>query len=650
MDSISTHDLAQSVVDAVNLYKEALASDAWTGIDRKAQQEQQQPEYDEGMRVYSQPLDIPYLQEGFTTLDQGLCLVSSFYYNIGLLYLQLKEDNDADRYFSKALNLRLRATGSTTDPTPIVAILHNIGYLHYRNQRLTLAMKTFEHALKVSTSINKYLHPSTVASLNCLGVIFLRGQNHEQISIAHLSLTEAILIRSKLPSVDEDANYATILNNLGRSHFLRFEFNDALHFYEQARSIRSRLLGAQHIDVVATKFNMAQVHQKLGNFKAAIELYLEFVGSTKSFYSSSSSDIAYAYRSVAEIYQEAKELENSIEFYYKALECFKLSVGEKSIEVSNVLNKIGNILYETQDLDTALAVYEQGLMIERQTCGPLHDSNMIITLMNTVRIYLSQKRWDEALVPCAEVLYIQRLQNCPNQIDIASTLCSMAFIKEKQGEMTQAIDSYMAALQIRRKALGEEHFDVSSIMNALGLIYFKMSRWKEALNKFKECLRIRRSSQRSTSKNISTILFNTAAVHAESGNFQESIVHYKECIEFERSEPTTKISDILSTFNRLGNVYKGLDDNRSALNTYLDALTICRNKTENMYDISRFFSQVGTCYAHLGEHDNAVSAFDSASKCRSVAGLTNETDLTKDIYTMYYLTYAKATSSYAAAA
>lgn len=647
MDSISTHDLAQSVIDAVKSYKQALASDAWNGIDRKAQQ--QQPEYDEGMRVYSQPLDIPYLQEGFGTLDQGLCIVSSLYYNIGLLYVQLEEDNDAYRYFSKALNLRLRATDCTTDPTPVVAILHNIGYLHYRNQLLSQATKTFEHALKVSTSICKYLHPSTVASLNCLGVIFLRGQNHEQISMAHLTLREAIMIRSKLPNADEDANYATILNNLGRSHFLRFEFNEALDFYEQSRSIRSRLLGPQHIDVVATKFNIAQVHQKLGNFKAAIELYLEFVGSTKSLYSSSSSDIAYAYRSVAEIYQEAKELEKSIEFYYKALECFKLSVGE-NIEVSNVLNKIGNILYEIQDLDAALAVYEQGLTIERQTCGPLHDSNMIITLVNTVRIYLSQKRWDEALVPCAEVLYIQRLQNCPNKIDIASTLCSMAFIKEKQGEMTQAIDLYMEALQIRREALGEEHFDVSSILNALGLIYFKMSRWKEALNKFKECLRIRRSSQRSTSKDISTILFNTAAVHAESGNFQDSIVYYKECIEFERSEPTTTISDILSTFNRLGNVYKGMDDNRSALNTYLDALTICQNKPENMNDISRFLSQAGTCYAHLGDYDNAVSAFDSASECRSIAGLTNETDLTKDIYTMYYLTYAKATSTYAAAA
>ena len=647
MESLSIYDLVQSALEVVHLHKQALASDGTTNI-KNAQH--QRPEYNEGMRVYSQPINIPNLQKGFSSHNQGLCTVSSLYFNLGLLYLQREEDDDAEKYFSKALDFRLRVSVSTNDNPTTVAILHNVGYVHYRNHRLSEARNAFENALKFSGCVHEYFHPSTVASLNCLGVIFLRGPGRQQISRAHLSLREAMLIRSKLSDIDEDAYYATLLNNLGRAHFLLSEFDEALVCYEQARSIRYRLFGPRHIDIAATKFNLAQVHHRLRHSKKAIRLYLEFVDITKSFAGSCNADIAYAYRSVAEMYHEDKELEKSKDYFYRALECFKLSVGEKSIEVSNVLNKIGNILYETQDLDAALVVYEQGLQVERKIVSSLHDSNMIVTLANTVRIYLSQKRWNEALAPCAEVLYIQQLQSNPNQIDIASTLCSVAFIYDKRGETKQAIESYKEALLIKRTILGDDHFDVSSILNALGLIYFKMSSWKEALVTFTECLTIRQSSKRSTSKDVSSILYNTAAVCAESGMFQESIQYYTECIDIERSDPNTKTSDVLSTFNRLGGIYKQMDDNRSALNTYLDALVICKDKPENIYDVSRLFSQAGTCYAHLGEHENAVNAFDSASECLRIAGLTNETDVTNDIYTMYYLTYVKNTPSCAAAA
>lgn len=643
------YDLVQSALKAVYLHKQVLARNSATNFKNLRQQ---RPEYNEGMRVYSQPVYIGDLQNGFSSHNQGLCTVSSLYFNLGLLYLQSEEDDHApkaEKYFSKALDFRLRATVATNVAPTVIALLHNVGYVYYRNHRLSEARNAFENALKFSVCVHEYFHPSTVVSLNCLGVIFLRGQGREQISRAHHSLREAMLIRSKLPDIGEDAYYATLLNNLGRAHFLLSEFNEALVYYEQARSIRLRLLGPRHIDIAATICNLAQVHHRLGNSKKAVRLYLEFVDITKSF-GSCSSDIAYAYRSLAEIFQEDKELEKSKDYYYRALEYFKLSVGEKSVEVSNVLNKIGNILCETQDLDAALVVYEQGLKVERQICSSLHDSNMIVTLANIVRIHLSQERWDEALAPCAEVLCIQQLQNNPNQIDIASTLCSVAFIYDKRGEIKQAIESYKEALLIKRTILGDDHFDVSSILNALGLIYFKMSSWKEALVNFRECLTIRKSSKRSTSKDVSSILYNTAAVYAEIGMFQESILYYKECIDIERSDPNTKTSDVLSTFNRLGHIYKQVGDYRNAVNTYLGALVICKDKPENIYDVSRLLSQAGTCYAHLGEHENAVSAFDSASECLRIAGLTNETDLTNDLYAMYYLTYVKNTPSCAAAA
>jgi tetratricopeptide (TPR) repeat protein len=450
--------------------------------DEMEEEETHECEYDEGLTRFPDPLMIPANRVN----DPNFVKLVTFY-NLGVSHLGSQNNEDALAYFDKALSqniflqsLSMNITNDDdnrsddhTDSYSLcskdsIALLHNLGHCYFRCQRFAESLEFYNRALELVLQTHGYYHLDVSSTLNCIGVVRLHSLTDKNDTTEILGVfTEALAIVQALLKKDQDqAFYATILNNIGRTRFAREEFQEAKAKYEESYQIRCRIYGQYHVDVAAVLYNAGEVEHLLGNFDEAISLYQKFIHISTSKFGEGHFDIAMAFKKIGQIYYERNETDKSIQMYVKALSAINQSSGENHIESATIMNKIGNICYECKDFDIALGIYEEGLKVERKILDYNHP-NIVITLINIARIHHQQGTLDKALELHVEALEIQR-SSCSNKSDrlnLACTLSSIGLINDQRKDYWSAIDAFEEALDIRTKELGENHFDVSSTLN-----------------------------------------------------------------------------------------------------------------------------------------------------------------------------------------
>jgi tetratricopeptide (TPR) repeat protein len=358
----------------------------------------QRREYDEGMHVFSTPVRM----EGpvLAAMDSPNAGATVLLYNMGQLCLLRHRDEEANECLVRALFLARcncrRENNSVTPVKPnlypgVVAILHNIGYIQYRNCDLEKSLRTFNEALQVYRQVPNKLE--LAATLNCLGVLYFHSPKSDT-SRAMDYYNKSLEIRRELIGT-EHRDVATMLNNIGRVHYIKGEYDMALTKYLEALRIRRKLLGNDHLDVAATVYNAGQTYHQASKLTEALKYYQEFMSITVPKLGQTHRDVAIMLKCMAQIYHERREYERALSLYDEALSVGRAALGMHA-EVASILNKMGNLYYERGDFDAAIIRYQEGLEVERQVLHSLHP-NITVTLTNIGQIHKQRGEYVQAL-------------------------------------------------------------------------------------------------------------------------------------------------------------------------------------------------------------------------------------------------------------
>ena len=174
-------------------------------------------EYDEGMQCFSTPVRMEgKVLDSICTEDSAAILLL---FNIGQVCLRKQRDAEASECFLLALYLsRILARPG---PIGVVAILHNIGYIQYRNGELENSLRTFNDSLHMFRFVTNDIE--LAATLNCMGVICFH-MPHADTSRAMYYYNEALQLQKKSCG-DSHIDVATTLNNIGRVHYINGEYD-----------------------------------------------------------------------------------------------------------------------------------------------------------------------------------------------------------------------------------------------------------------------------------------------------------------------------------------------------------------------------------------------------------------------------------------
>ena len=550
----------------------------------------------------------------------------------------------------------------------VAATLHNLARLEYKRGHIIEAVKYAHHSLdhvrlhRINRNPESLVEASVV--LNTVGVLTFhlptqydnggsaikkcngKGEDatklrrDENMRRAMLYYTEALGYRQaaagSMNSVDDSHStaIATILNNMGRVHYLLGDNNAALATYHAALDIRRRVLGSNHLDVAATVYNAGQSYHQKGEVATAMVLYQEFLVIAKKNLGEYHRDVAIMTKCIAQVHHERGEVELAKVQYEKALLIGRAALGPHHPEVASVLNKLGNLLYETGDMVEALRVYEEGLEVERIVFDPSHP-NIVVTLTNIGQIYKIRGDRTASLKVYREALAIQRRTLGVSHPQTASTLSSIALLYFQSKAYSKALNVYQETLRIRRDAYGDDHLDVAATLNSVGLVLFKMEYHQMAIQSFQHCQAIRRKLLGDFHRDVAVILYNIATVNLELGNEDEAVHYYQQTLHVERQALGDGHQDVLITMQHIASVHQQRGELEEALMYLKKSLDLqledyrqqqqqqqkkpCNDTSINL---ARTLNQVGNLHLQKGDTKLMMDAYVQATRVLRQIGET----------------------------
>jgi len=597
----------------------------------------QRQEYDEGMFVY--PDDVSLEQDTPESFRSAAVLYNTGQSHLRSLRSQFKKspcadgvhhcnNNNNNKYFAakkwfELASLRLELDGLSAGASTLsVRIYHNLGYCHYRLGNNEEAMKCYKTAL-VHVQEASLGEMDEAATANCIGVLYFHQEPAD--STESLQFFESCLTVYKKTLADDSAKLATLLNNIGRVHYLNGDYPKALAVYERALVIRRAKLGKQSVDVAATICNTGQTHHQRGEFDLAMEYYREFLQMANSHLGSNHRDVAIIIKCMAEIHHERREMTKARDLYLEALKAARVSLGSSHPDLASTLNKLGNLHYEMNDYELSLKYYLEGLNIEETVLDAYHP-HLLVTLMNVAQVFRHRGDFRAALTHYTDVHARTAKVYGPNSLECANTLSNMALMKYQLKGHEAAFELYQEALRIQRDFYGsDENTDVASSLNSIGLVLFQQGIHDLAKACFYDSLRIRRKLLGPDHRDVSILWYNIATIHLESGDEALAIRHYKETLRIERAVLGATHQDCVLTLQHLGLVHQQRGELEEALVFFGEALKIEKVKgAEKQYAAAKLLNLMGNIHLQTANVEEMNACYAEASRIYSKCGLSQD--------------------------
>ena len=156
-----------------------------------------------------------------------------------------------------------------------------------------------------------------------------------------------------------------------------------------------------------------------------------------------------------------------------------------------------------------------------------------------------------------------------NSSDYASSLNNFGVLYMERGDYKSAEQLYKQALEIRKKALGEEHPGVGTSSFNLGVLYYKIGDYKSAEPYYKSALDIYKRTLGEEHPSYASSLNNLGILYADMGDYKAAEAYYKQALEIEKKALGEEHSDYASSLNNLGILYSDMGDYKAA-ETYLN--------------------------------------------------------------------------------
>jgi len=380
--------------------------------------------------------------------------VAGSYNNLGSVYQDLGQYNEAEEYYEKALIIRKTIFGEEHDD--VGTSYHNLGNLYQDLGHYNEAKECHEKALIIKKKIFGEEHGQVATSYNYLGTVY---QALGQYTEAKGYYERALFTRKKIFGEEHD-DVGTSYNNLGSVCQALGQYKEAKGYLEKALIIRKKIFGEKH-DRVATSYNiLGRVYQALEQYNKAKECHEKALVMRKAIFGEEHADVAGSNNNLGRVYHSLGQYNEAKEFYEKALLIRKAIFVEEHAKVAASYNSLGRVYEALGQYSEAKDYQEKALIIMKKNLGEGHDH--VATTYNSLgNVYQALGRYSEAKEYYEKALIIRENILGEKHAYVAESYNNLGCVYQALGQYNEAKEYYEKALIIREKIFGEEHANVS---------------------------------------------------------------------------------------------------------------------------------------------------------------------------------------------
>ena len=244
-----------------------------------------------------------------------------------------------------------------------------------------------------------------------------------------------------------------------------------------------------------------------------------------------------------------------------------------------VWNEKGNIHFRNGEYNNAIAAYNKAIELDRSFGWPY--SNLALT-------YLTLGKFAEAVL-----LYQKSICLLGTKEEKAASWNSLGNIYRRLNNYENALQAYQNADEVdpqnagRRDkadlAYSEANSQNAQVWIELGNLFFKAASYSDAMDAYTKAVRIDPASGWAYSNLAMSLVFQ--------GKYKDAVPAYLKSIDLFSSEKDKAVS-----WNRLGNVYRRMNDYDNAKKAYQNAVKLSDEKA-SLLTRTRF-SLLGNCYSN----------------------------------------------------
>jgi len=387
-------------------------------------------------------------------------------------------------------------------------IVHKMGIVHWKAGsyeaalgRLLDALATYRRALKITPQATR-TYPKCEAGGNST---------------------------TKLINPDADM-MADILNSIGRVHFSRGDYAQAMRYYNESLALQTDLYAAafaamsrstsptEDAEPLSPGNDSTNVTHALASAKSFDSTGTNGadgppsppesppaspaspISPTMSTGSRKRRKAAIMHPGVARtticmgmVHEAQGRYSRAMRFYKDGLRAQRSALGSDHVDVAATLNAMGSLYEKTGDIQLSMKCFEEALDIYRSRLGDDH-TDTAVTLNNVGQVQSQLGDYDSALASYSEAMRVMKKNLGEEHRNVAATMHNIGMVYSALGQYSDALKIYRAVLNSQRASLGDAHFDVAVTLDSVASAYEGQGRYDKAAKFYGKALRVRRAA------------------------------------------------------------------------------------------------------------------------------------------------------------
>ena len=400
--------------------------------------------------------------------------IATSYNNLGNVFWELHQYNQAKEYYEKSLSIRKEIHGehhgdvatSHNNLGDVAASYNNLGLVYRDLSQYNQAKEYHEKSLAIRKEIHGEHHGDVATSHNNLGTVCSALGQYKK---AKEYYEKSLAIREGIYG-EHHGDVAASYNNLGLVYRHLGEYNQAKVYNEKSLAIRREIYGEHHGDVAASYNNLGLVYRELGSHNRAKEYYEKSLEIRQEIYGKRHGDVAESYNDLGLLYRDLREYKQAKEYNEKSLAIRREIYGEHHGNVAKSYNNLGTVYSDLGRYKEAKEYHEKSLDIGKEIYGE-HHGEVAASYNNLGTDYSELGEHDQAKVCYKRSLAIREEIYGEHHRDLAESNSNLGAVCLDLRQYDEAEECYKKSLAINKKLYGEEHTSVATSYFSLGLTY-----------------------------------------------------------------------------------------------------------------------------------------------------------------------------------
>lgn len=411
-------------------------------------------------------------------------------------------NEEATRFYGHALDCE-------ENPDKRMEIFENLGDIYGLTGEYERSIESYENSLQLAEEAREIVEIKSK-----LGEIYAKIGEYDRSMADSLKTLELI-------KGEDCVEKAHVLKRIGKVHWFKDEYDEALRYFENSLRIEERIDDPEGI--ARSLINIGTTHFRRGDFDKALEHLERSLKISKKI--DAKGCIASCLLNIGNVRSSKGKYDEAIEYYSKSLMMFQ-GIGDLS-SVATVFNNIAIIHHYRGEYALGLESYEKSKKITENIDD---QQGLAWTLGNIGDLYVDMDQYEKARDYCERSLrlckeigsqgmdpvnltnmgglslglgeYDKALEYCERSLEVserigsktgtAYTYIMLAETYLLKGDLDSASHFCEAATDLSNE-IGSK-ITVACVKRILGMIYREQGKWGKSIETFDDCIRIFRES------------------------------------------------------------------------------------------------------------------------------------------------------------